>query len=474
MQDDTTGPTSPAPGAPSLRAGVVTLLGAVTLGVVMLSPAMTLYANFAASFAGAGKAAPIPFIWALLATLPTATSYALLSRDFPSAGSAAAWTLRAMGPTAARFLGWMVFLYYATNFVLQPVTFGLFFCDLLEAAGLAWGFSGYAAGALLCCALPAALVYRGISPSTRGAFALLFIETTVVVALCATALWLHPGGPVDLEGFSPGASPSGMSGLMQALVFAMLSFCGFDVISTLAEEAKLPRTLLPLATFLALLSFGAVIVAGIWALTFGAPAERLRSLAAASGMPITALAHDLWGRGALAVTLTGLSAALGIVIATAVGASRILFSLAREGLAPGLFSRLHARFAVPWPALHATFGAGLCGALLVGGWLSPWSAYLWWGIVSTFFAMLTFFFVNVCALRLFWPRARGLRGVLLYAALPVVGAAVDLGILWRSFFVEAWGQGMLGRSAIAFDLLCAAAAVGGLFYTRRAGAPPAA
>src|SRR5258708_29643536 len=42
--------------------------------------------------------------------------------------------------------------------------------------------------------------------------------------------------------------------LFQAMVFAMLSYCGFDVVSTVAEEAKMPRTLIPQATFLSLRS----------------------------------------------------------------------------------------------------------------------------------------------------------------------------------------------------------------------------
>ncbi|MBS2022850.1 MAG: APC family permease, partial [Deltaproteobacteria bacterium] len=384
----------------ALRTDAVTLLGAVTLGVVMLSPAMTIYGNFAASFAAAGRAAPLAFVIALLATLPTATSYALLSRDFPAAGSAAAWTSRSLGPRAARFLGWMTVLYYLTNFVLQPVTFGLFFRDLLATIGLQPSFWLYALGAVLCCAIPAGMVYRGISPSTKGAFGFLILESVVVLALCVFAAVTHPGGALDFSGFSPAVltSSDGLSGISRALVFAMLSFCGFDVISTLAEEARLARQMIPRATFYALLSFGGLIILGIWTLTFAAPPARLQQLADAPGMPITALASDLWGRASLLVTATGLSAALGIVIATSVGASRVLFSMAREGLAPGAFARLDATSQVPRNGLHLVFSTGLLGAIVVAALTSPWEAYLWWGTTSTFFAMITFLFVNVAAL----------------------------------------------------------------------------
>jgi len=446
------------------------------LGVVMLSPAITLYGNFAAAFVGAGKAAPLAFVLALLATLPTAASYALLARDRPAAGSAAAWTNAALGPAIARWVGLMVVLYYVTNFVLQPVTFGLFFGDLCAGFG-AQGFWPYALGALLCCAIPATMVFRGISPSTHGALAFLVFETVVVIALCATAAVMHPGGPLDAQGFLPETARNGAGsisgGLLQGMVFALLSFCGFDVVSTLAEEAKMPRRMIPQATFVSLLSFGALIIGGIWCLTFSASPERLRALAAADGMPISAIARDLWGRGAILVTLTGISAALGISIATSVGASRVLFSMARDGLLPRVFARLDPKHQVPRAGLALVFVVGLAGALIAAALLGPWRAYLWWGITSTFFAMITFIFVNASNLVLNFTRAgEGPGAFALYAALPIVGIATDLYLLVQSFFVEAWKQGPLGKTAIAFDVACAIVCVP-LIFTAAKRAPAA-
>ena len=63
---------------------------------------------------------------------------------------------------------------------------------------------------------------------------------------------------------------------------------------------------------------------------------RLRAMVEeTNGMPITTVERGSWGRGAILVMVTGISAALGIAIATAVGASRVLFSMAREGLSSG-------------------------------------------------------------------------------------------------------------------------------------------
>jgi amino acid transporter len=99
-------PMSENPSTPKLKSDVIGLLGAATLGVVFLSPAMTLYGLFGPTFLASGNAAPMAFIWALLATLPTAASYALLSRDFPSSGSAADWATRATGYRIGVWTGW--------------------------------------------------------------------------------------------------------------------------------------------------------------------------------------------------------------------------------------------------------------------------------------------------------------------------------------------------------------------------------
>lgn len=452
----------------SLKSGALGLVGAATLGVVMLSPAMTLYANFGAAYSTAGNAAPLAFVWSLLATLPTAASYALLSAERPEAGSAASWTA-AFSQRAARWVGWMVFLYYLTNFILQPVTFGLFFNDLLTAAGVHAGVATFVIGAIICCALPALIAYRGVTPSSEGALAFLVFETVVVIALCIAVAWAAPA--LDARGFSVSASPAGVSGLFGAMIFAMLSYCGFDVISTVAEETKMSKTLIPRATFLALGVFGVVIIGGIWSLTFAAAPDRLKAMIdETNGMPITAVARSVWGRASLLVMLTGISAALGIAIATAVGASRILYAMARSGLAPAAFGEL--RNQVPFRSMHVIFGAGLIGAIVAGALAGPWRAYLWWGSTSTFFAMITFVFVNLSNLMLHRDRLlTGARPFLLYGALPALGIAVDLFILGRSFLIEQWGQGMMGRSAVLFDVSCAAVALYAL--TRRAETVPA-
>jgi amino acid transporter len=450
----------------ALKTGVVGFLGAVTLGIVMLSPAMTLYGQFGTAYVLAGKAAPLAFVLALIATLPTATSYALLARDYPDSGSAASWTSMAApknywGEAFGKWAGWIVFLYYFFNFVIQPVTLGVFLNDLLTGWGFHANVMTYTLGALLCCAWPAWIVYRGISLSSDGALRFLLFESTIVIALCIGVVWLAPSHVPEthfsLSGFTPAASSHGMGGVFRAVVFGMLAFCGFDVISTLSEEAKMSRKMIPQATFLAVILFGIVIIAGVWGFSYAESPEKLQAVAEAGGMPISDIAREYWGKWSFLVPITAISAALGIAIATAVGASRILFSMARKGMAPRLFSELHPVYRAPWNAMNLIFIVGLVAAVITGGVLGPYNAYAWWGATSTFFAMITYLMVNAANLILFRKILFcSARDFFFHGFVPVFGILADGYILIRSFFIELWQQGWAnGQSIIVFDVACA-------------------
>ena len=119
----------------------------------------------------------------------------------------------------------------------------------------------------------------------------------------------------------------------------------------------MPRKLVPQATFLALTLFGASIIGGLWCLSYAVSWDKLKAVADAGGMPISEIARQYWGRWAVLVPITAISAALGISIVTAVGASRVLYSMGRGGLAPATLGELHPTYQVPWKAMHVIFGS---------------------------------------------------------------------------------------------------------------------
>src|SRR5262249_590282 len=134
-----------------------------------------------------------------------------------------------------------------------------------------------------------------------------------------------------------------------ALSLAVVSFLGFDGISTLSEESKggaksVEAAILLSLVIAALLFVVQTYVAGLFALDStgfapGAPTdEAFYGIAALVGGPTFKLAISIVG-----VTLAGVSGAL----AAQGSAARLLFGMARDGRLPALLALVGERRRVP-------------------------------------------------------------------------------------------------------------------------------
>src|SRR4029079_4945227 len=109
-------------------------------------------------------------------------------------------------------------------------------------------------------------------------------------------------------------------GIFKGLALGVLTFIGYDVVCTIAEEAKTPSKMVPLATVLALLVPGVYAILVSWALISAVPmADILPILEKPEEVPITPIVEGTWGRWGLAlVSFTGMTSALGVYIASVV------------------------------------------------------------------------------------------------------------------------------------------------------------
>jgi amino acid transporter len=402
----------------------------------------------------AGAVTPLLFLIALFIALPSAVSYAMVSKEMPAAGSAFTWLWRSTKPGVGLWVGWIMATYYVVVMFLQPIIFGLFFNELLKWFGIDGGTLTYAIGVLVATAIVMPAVYRDVNVSAKTALAFMVFEMVTVLALSLTILWVVGGdGKLSAAPFDPSTATGGVSAITSAVLFGILSFTGFDVASTVAEEAKTPKRLIPVATIVAVLVVGIFWIFTSWAFSLSVPVSEVESLASQGVTPITPIANDYWHKADIIVTLTGLTASLGTYVAGMVAIGRVLFAMGRDNTLPTPFARLNDRYGTPWPALHLGFALVLTVCVVIAVIAGPFNVWIWCGSATVFFALITYAFVHLANFAYYRRYKRDAFHWFWNAVIPAIGLAVITYALYKSFFKGLWSNGFaLGQSIVVFSL----------------------
>jgi amino acid transporter len=452
-----------------LRANSMTWVGAALLGAIIMSPASGLYFNFTPIEATAGAVVPLVFLIAMVVTLPTALSYAALSRSLPSAGSAYTWVQTALNPTAGVFVGWVLNGFYLLAQVVLPGIGALFFNEILDQIGIPTGYLTWALGVLLMTGAVALINFRGIDLSLKGTVIFMVVESAVVLALMITIFVVqgHNGsftGHSVTSAFNPSVALGGSAAVFAALVFGIQGNVGFDAVSTLAEETRTPRKYIPLATVAAVIAVGLYwIVTGL-GFVAALPVSQVVHIASGGGTPIAGIASHYWGAaGQLLISVVAFTSILAIFIAQNVASSRALYAMGRQRTAPPWLGRLSSRHRVPSNAMTLGLVVTVVVTLFLGAVLGTSSQYNWTATMSSSLALLTYLAVNIANVVYHWRFERAQFRVFSHAVVPVIGILVVCFVIEKSYLGSLWNAGWTyGRSV---QLAVVIWLVLGLFWT---------
>jgi amino acid transporter len=360
----------------------------------------------------------LTYVVCTIGILFTALAYREMARAVPTAGSIYGYASKAFGSRFGFLAGWMILI----DYLLIPSL-----CYVFAAIALAGMISAVPLWAWLAlfAVVNTAINYRGVVLSAR------FNRVVLGFQFATVALFLGFG----ITAVSTGAAGEGwtarpiwnpaeldVSALMTAASIAVLSFLGFDAISTLSEEAEGGGRSAGRATLLALF-----VVAGFFMVqTFvaGNLQPDWRALAADPDNGFYDVAAIAGGRFLYTVCagMTAFSWGITAAQASQAAVSRVLFSMARDRLLPAPLARIHPRFRTPSVALLSVAAISVVIAFL---YRSDPSGITY---LVNFGALTGFLCLHASVVRHYLIRHRS-RNFLVHLVVPLLGAVV-IGYVW--------------------------------------------
>lgn len=321
-------------------------------------------------------------------------TYAELTAAMPKAGGEHNFILRALGPRPSFIGSWAITGGYVTIVAFEAVALprtveyifpGMSQIPLWSVAGfevnLTWALVGVLAAILITW-----INIRGVKQAG-------VVQTFVVIFLLVIGLLLVFGSFIggEVQHMQP-LFNNGINGFFAVLVAVPFLFIGFDVIPQSAEEVNIPARqigkLVVLSVVLATAWYVMVVLTTSSAMPAGELAGADIATADAFGSLFgSALMAKVLIAGGVAGILTSWNSLL-------LGASRLVYSLARSGMLPAWFATLHPKYKTPHNALMFIggismlapfFGVQMLGWLVDSGAPSIIIAYL---LVSVTFLVL--------------------------------------------------------------------------------------
>jgi len=315
--------------APRLRR-TLTLWDLILYGMIVLQPVAPMSAFGALSDRGRGHVVTAILI-AMVAMLFTAISYGRMARAYPSAGSAFTYVAQEIHPSIGYVTGWSMVMDYIVN----PLICVIWCAGQAHEFAPAipdWGWKIiFAVGFTL-------LNLCGIKTSARVNAGLTAGMSAVVVVIFVTAIrYIFGHAHSDPHFFTrPFYDPQTFTwgNLFGCTSIAVLSYIGFDGISTLSEEAENPRRNILLATVLTCVVIGFLSAAEVYVAQLVWPATE------AFPNPDTAYvwaAARTWAPLFTIVGVTLVVANFGSGMGAHIGAARLLYGMGRSNALPSSF-----------------------------------------------------------------------------------------------------------------------------------------
>lgn len=344
---------------------------------------------------GAGPALMVSFVITAIVCGFTALCYAEFASMVPISGSAYTYSYATLGEVVAWIIGWDLIIEYAVGNIAVAISWANYFKKLLSGVHLPgltpkgiiipdWISTDYRTAAkmvdengvnkvfseaphlfgkpvvfnvlaVLIVVFITLILIWGIKESARFNAVMVVIKIVVLTFFIVVGFYY-----IEPANYTPFA-PNGWGGVSAGAAIVFFSYIGFDAVSTVAEETRNPKRDLPIGIIASLVicTIFYIVVAAVFSGLISYP-ELTSMLATQQAEPLTmALEHGIrnptWrDRAVFIVAFGSVIAHTAVLLVYQLGQPRIFFSMARDGLLPKAFQRVHPRFRTPHVATILT------------------------------------------------------------------------------------------------------------------------
>jgi len=374
------------------------------IGAIIGAGIFVLTGQAAAQYAGPGIV--FSFILSGVACAFAGLCYAEFASILPISGSAYTYAYATMGEGIGWFIGWNLVLEYLVSASTVSVGWSGYLVSFLKDVGvhlpaeyiaatgtkliqhpmfgwvtqtpellkrlaeqgidpttLAHSTAILNVPAMFIVAAVSTLLVIGIKESVNFNNAIVLVKLVVIVLFIACgAFFINRANLVPFVPENTGTfGEYGWSGILRGSGVIFFAYIGFDAVSTAAQEAKNPQRDMPIGI---LLSLGICTVLYILVSVVLTGMVNYKELHVADPIAVAVNAAGpslFWLRPLIkTAALAGLTS---VVLVLLMGQARIFFTMAKDGLIPGSFAKVHKKFQTPY---FATIATGICSIIIAG------------------------------------------------------------------------------------------------------------
>ncbi len=361
----------------------------------------------------------LAYLIGMVGMIFTALSYARMSEAFPIAGSVYSYAQRGINDNVGFIAGWILLLdYIFVPTLIYLVAVAALQGILPEVPSVVW--------LVFFIGINTVFNVVGVKVTAKAIKLITYLILIVLVIFVTVGIIAIVNGVNGAEfSFKPLFDPDHFSlGLvMGAVSIAVLSFLGFDAVSTLAEEAEGERKLIGKAIIFSLIAVGLLFIVQTWVAALIYPDYNGFDNLDTAFYVIAEIAGGPWLKW-----LTAISMAIAFGIADALvfqaAISRLLFSMARDKKLPAFLAKVHPKYKTPYTSTILVAIVSFIVAMMFSAHLGTLTSLVNFG------ALTGFILLHLSVINYFIIRKKS-SNYLNFLILPIIGLLI-IGYVWYS------------------------------------------